>query len=162
VLVYADRIAYVNHDIDDAVRAGLITPRSLPPECMEVLGETHSRRITTMVADIISQSRGRAQVWMGERVQGATNRLKDFLFERVYQTEAAGGGEAERVRRVIEGLFRFYMDHPEEVPGGRAAADAGESELSRRVCDYLAGMTDRFASQQFQQRFLPRRWRGAD
>jgi len=162
VLVYADRIAYVNHDIDDAVRAGLITPRSLPPECMEVLGETHSQRITTMVADIISQSRGRAQVWMGERVQGATNRLKDFLFERVYQTEAAGGGEAERVRRVIEGLFRFYMAHPEEVPGGRAAADAGESELSRRVCDYLAGMTDRFASQQFQQRFLPRRWRGAD
>ena len=162
VLVYADRIAYVNHDIDDAVRAGLITPRSLPPECMEVLGETHSQRITTMVADIISHSEGRAEVWMGERVQNATNRLKDFLFERVYQTEAAGGGEAERVRRVIEGLFRFYMAHPEEVPDGRPAAEAGAEQLARRVCDYLAGMTDRFAAQQFQQHFVPRRWRRMD
>ena len=162
VVMYADRIAYINHDIDDAVRAGLITADSLPRECVSLLGETHARRITAMVTDVISHSQGRPEIRMGEGVQETTNRLKDFLYEHVYGAAAAGGGDAERVARLVKALFRFYMDHPEQVPGGREAAEGGKAQLARRACDYLAGMTDRFAAQQFEEHFLPRRWRGDD
>jgi len=157
VVLYADRIAYINHDIDDALRAGLITADSLPRECLSVLGDTHARRITTMVSDIVAHSQGRPEVSMGGEVQEASDRLKDFLLERVY----SAGAEPERVERVLKSLFRFYMEHPDEVPGGREAAPQGTASLARLVCDYLAGMTDRFAVQQFQLHFLPRRWRGA-
>jgi len=155
VVMYADRVAYANHDIDDAIRAGLITPESLPRECAEALGDTHARRITTMVSDIVEHSQGRPTITMGDRVRAATDRLKDFLFERVYQ--AGSIGEAERVERVLRSLFCFYMEHPDQVPGG--AQTAGDTRrLARAVCDYVAGMTDRYAAQQFLQFSLPRRW----
>ena len=159
VVMYADRVGYINHDIDDAIRAGLITAASLPPECISVLGDTHARRITTMVSDIVQHSQGQPALAMGAEVQHATNCLKDFLFDRVYTS--GGTEEAAQVERVIEHLFRFYMERPEQVPGGREAA-GDQRRLARVVCDYLAGMTDRFAAQQFLQFFLPRRWwRGA-
>lgn len=162
VVLYADRLAYINHDIDDAIRGGLITEAELPAECTAVLGDTHSRRITTMVSDIVSQSEGRPGISMGEEVETATNRLKDFLYERVYRVAALTTGEGERVRRIVTQLFHFYMENPGEVPGSDEAALGGGKALARRVCDYLAGMTDRFAAQQFQLYFVPRRWRGAD
>ena len=154
VVMYADRIAYINHDIDDAMRAGLITPESLPETCVAVLGDTHARRITTMVSDIVRHSRGQAAVIMGAEVQEATNCLKDFLFERVYLAGAAA--DAEHVERVIGALFRFYMDHRDEIPG--ATPGQNRRQLARLVCDHVAGMTDRFATQQFLQFYLPRRW----
>jgi dGTPase len=160
VVVNADRIAYINHDIDDALRAGLITQESLPSECLAVLGETHGRRITTMVSDIVAQSQGRDELVMSAEVQEATNRLKDFLYERVYQ-HGASGRAGDRVRRLIRAMFGFYMENPHQVPGGIEAAGEGRERLARVVCDYLAGMTDRFAAQQFELQFLPPRWRGA-
>ena len=160
VVVYADRIAYINHDIDDALRAGLITQEALPRECVSVLGDTHAKRITTMVSDVVAQSRDRPRIEMGRQVEESSNELKDFLFDRVYQSGDAAGAEAARVARIIEGLFRHYMAHPEEVRGGPEAASAGPAPLARVVCDYLAGMTDRFAVQQFQTHFIPRPWRG--
>ncbi len=155
VVMYADRVAYINHDIDDAIRAGLISPESLPTECSAVLGSTHAQRISSMVTDIIEHSREQSTITMGEEVQEATNRLKDFLFERVYLAGAAE--DSEHVERVLGALFRFCMSHPEEVPGS-AAAGADQRRLARLVCDYVAGMTDRFAAQQFSQFYLPRRW----
>jgi dGTPase len=157
VVLYADRIAYINHDIDDAVRAGLITADSLPADCLSALGDTHARRITTMVADIVSHSHGQPEVRMGDEVRQASDRLKDFLFERVYQL----GADTPRVERLLRSLFRFYVDHPHQVPGSPDAAPHDRASLARLVCDYLAGMTDRFAVQQFQLHFMPRRWRGA-
>jgi dGTPase len=155
LVVYADRIAYVNHDIDDALRAGLITQESLPSDCLAALGDTHAQRITTMVNAIVSHSRDQPALSMDPAVEEATNRLKDFLYERVYYAGAAG--EADRIEHMLNSLFRLYMDNPDLVPGGPQVARSGP-DLARLVCDYLAGMTDRFAAQQFLQHFLPRRW----
>jgi len=162
VVLYADRVAYINHDIDDAIRGGLITEDALPAQWIAVLGETHARRITTMVTDIVSRSQGQAEIRMGDEVERATNGLKDFLHERVYREAALSTGESDRVAYVLRELFRCYMAHPAEVPEGARAAADGSRALARRVCDYLAGMTDRFAAQQFESRFVPRRWRGVD
>ncbi len=159
VVVYADRIAYVNHDLDDAMRAGLIEPDSLPEECMKALGRSHGERITTMVTDLVAHSREGPYLSQSEEIQRATNELKDFLFARVYHREARDD-EGERVARTITMLFRFYMEHPDKVPGGEEAAARSREHLARAVCDYLAGMTDRYAVQQFQRNFLPPRWRG--
>jgi dGTPase len=175
VVAYADRIAYINHDIDDAVRAGLIRQHDLPADSIAILGETHAQRITTMVSDIVrlvgqelaSCPTRRPDIRMGEEIEQATNRLKDFLYERVYPS-ALDNGEAERVRRLVAELFRYYMANPAFVPVGRPSApgrlggaEPMAAELARRVCDHIAGMTDRFAAQQFELHFIPRRWRGA-
>jgi len=162
VVLYADRIAYINHDIDDAIRGGLITTDELPRECVPVVGDTHSQRITAMVSDVVERSAGTREIRMGPEVEAATNRLKDFLYERVYTRAALTDGEGERVARVLRELFRFYMERVEEVPGGMEAAADGTEALARRVCDHLAGMTDRFAAQQFERHFVPRKWRGID
>jgi dGTPase len=161
VVLYSDRIAYINHDIDDAVHAGLITVESLPAACVSRLGRTHAERITTMVSDLIDHSQGRARIAMGEGVVVATNGLKDFLYERVYQPISGGEGENARVERAIRSLFQFYMVHPEEFVGGKEAAAQGTKALARAVCDHVAGMTDRFASQQLVRNFLPRPYRVA-
>ncbi len=158
-VVYADRIAYINHDIDDALRAGLIAQESLPKDCLAVLGQTHAQRITTMVSDVVAHSQAGPYLAMGKGVQEATNRLKDFLLDRVYRA-AARDDEGDRVRRIVTTMFRFYMEDPGKVQGGADAAGGGRPRLARVVCDYLAGMTDRFAIQQLQANFLPPRWRG--
>ena len=162
VVMYADRVAYINHDIDDALRGGLITVDCLPPECIAVLGDTHARRITTMVSDIVANSQARPEIAMGQVVEQATNCLKDFLYDRVYQTAAITSGEAERVSHLLTELFRLYISRPDLVPGGAEVAGSGSKALARRICDQLAGMTDRFAVQQFEFHFVPRRWRAAD
>ena len=158
VVRYADRIAYVNHDLDDAIRGRVITEADVPEECARVLGRTHSQRIHTMVVDAIEESSRRGVIAMSANVLEATNRLKDFLFARVYGSAATGEAELDKVREVVANLFAFYMAHPAEVPGGeRAAADP--KQLARAVCDHIAGMTDRYARSQFVTHFLPRGWR---
>jgi dGTPase len=159
LVMYADRIAYINHDIDDAIRARTITIHRLPADSVAVLGDTHSGRITAMVTDIVAASRDRPEVRMGDEIRRATDRLKDFLYDNVYQAVGLAGPEGHRVSRLIRTLFRFYMEHPDQVPGGAEAAARGAGQLARVVCDYLAGMTDRFAAQQFQVHFVPERWR---
>jgi dGTPase len=159
VVLYADRIAYLNHDIDDARRAELIGEEDLPAECTRLLGDTHAARITTMVRDVIEHSPEGGKVTMGPQVAKATNRLKDFLYEHVYRRGPATEGESLRVRRTISALFAFYMERPEECPGGPEAALLGTKGLARAVCDHLAGMTDRFAAQQLVAHFLPQPWR---
>jgi dGTPase len=161
VVSYGDRIAYVNHDIDDAIRAGLIGQDDLPPDCLAILGETHARRIATMVSDIVEHSQHPQEIRMGENTEAATNRLKDFLYLRVYRA-VVDNGDAERVNHLLTELFRLYMANPALVPGGDEAAARGPRQLARRVCDHLAGMTDRFAAREFEAHFVPRRWRDAD
>jgi len=158
VVSYADRIAYINHDIDDAIRAGLIGEGDLPADCIALLGDTHAKRITTMVSDIVEHSADSPAISMGEEIEAATNRLKDFLYHRVYPA-AHDAAEGNRVRRLVTELFRFLVANPSAVPGGEEAAAEGAALLARRVCDHLAGMTDRFAAQQFEAHFMPRRWR---
>jgi len=153
VVRVADRVAYVNHDIDDAIRAGIITEDDLPEESIRVLGRGHSRRIAAMVSDIIETSCGRDSIAMSKELREATNRLKEFLFEKVYLLDRHGLAELSKAKQVLKELFRYYMEHPEAAPG---AAEVSEQDRAGAVCDFVAGMTDRYAQQQYADLFMPR------
>jgi len=157
VVMFADRIAYVNHDIDDAIRAGLITPGDLPRSAAELLGTGHRRRITTMVQDMVEHSLGEPAVTMSSEVLEATDVLKDFLFDHVYEASTGAARQIDKVGEVIDALFRLYMREPGLMPGPTQGVSA--RALARRVCDYIAGMTDRFARQRFIEHFVPEGWR---
>ncbi len=132
-----DRIAYINHDIDDALRAGVIGYGDLPREEIEVLGATGSERIETLVRDLLERSEGTGDISQGEDVGGAMLRLRKFMFDHVY---LRGDAQSQRLR--IERMLRSLFDHYAEHPPPALTADAAEHE---RVVDYVAGMTDRFA-----------------
>ena len=144
-----DRVAYINHDIDDALRAGILRPEDLPAAEIELLGPTGSIRIDTLVADIVEHSRGAGDILQSEEVGMAMLRLRKFMFDRVYLGEAARR-ENERVKRTLRGLFDHYMEHPEDVPEGEPGASG-----CQRVADYLAGMTDRFCIAKFTELTVP-------
>lgn len=150
VVHWADRIAYINHDIDDAIRAGVITPEELPRGCVEVLGATHGQRINTMVMDFVTNSRGREEARMSPTVEKKAMELRAFLFERVYD-DASAREEERKADYVLEGLYRYYSEHPEALPPWYGEGD----DPQLRVLDYVAGMTDRFAMQRFTELFLP-------
>ena len=202
VVRICDRVAYVNHDIDDAIRAGLIARDDLPRDCIALLGSSHAGRITTMInaileassemcADItanraatngetanIEYSNGdsstdnssgesvaikrcvREEIRMTIEVSQATDRLKDWMFSHVYKLESVD--ETPRVRRVIVALFEKFMEEPNWMRGMNVEnwESCMQPERARIVCDYIAGMTDRYASQTYAQLFLPSSWRG--
>jgi dGTPase len=142
-----DRIAYINHDIDDAVRAGVLSPGDLPAEEIAVLGTTGSQRIDTLVHDLVEHSERAGDIAQGDLVGGAMLRLRTFMFENVYLGPIARA-EHTKIERVVQGLFDWYCEHPEELP-------ESEFELADRVTDWLAGMTDRFAIRAWTERFVP-------
>jgi dGTPase len=143
-----DRIAYINHDIDDAVRAAVLGPDELPRDEIAILGTTVSERIDTLVRDLVERSSEAGDIEQGDDVGGAMDRLRTFMFERVYLGEQAQS-ERGRIERMMRGLFEHYVDHPPPS----VVPDATEAE---RVTDYLAGMTDRFALRAFQELSVPR------
>jgi dGTPase len=157
VVRIADRIAYINHDIDDAIRAGVISEDQLPEECTDVLGRGHSERIATMVTDLASSSRGKPELCMSRQVLEAMDTLKDFLFERVYGPGAKGSGveELRKAGRLVRELFRYFMEHPEILPEWCSKETAETAGRARVVCDFIAGMTDRYAQRRYSQYFLP-------
>ena len=119
-----DRVAYINHDIDDAIRAGIIIAGDLPAAEIELLGPTGSARIDTLVRDLVATSRAAGDVAQSDEIGGAMLRLRKFMFERVYLGPEARS-EHERVQRALKALFEHYLEHPDEVPGGtRAEGDA--------------------------------------
>jgi dGTPase len=144
-----DRIAYINHDIDDALRAGVIRADDLPREELAVLGATPSRRIDTLVHDLVEHSERAGDIVQGEAVGGAMLRLRTFMFDRVYLGPTARA-EHEKIERVLRGLFDWYCEAPAEIPPGVEGATDAE-----RIVDYLAGMTDRFAIRAWSARFVP-------
>jgi dGTPase len=142
-----DRIAYINHDIDDAVRAGIIAFEDLPRAEVETLGSTGSERIETLVADLLERSEPAGDIVQGEDVGDAMLRLREFMFQRVYL-----GPAAQREKGRIERMLRFLFDHYAESLPPALTPDAAEHE---RVVDYLAGMTDRYAIRAFADLSLP-------
>ena len=149
----SDSVAYLNHDIADAVRAGLLRPDDLPRSARAVLGETHSARIDTLVSDIVDASweaastardasGARLPIAMSDKVSSATNELREYLFENVYLWEERLA-EADRARRVLEFLWEHFLRHPEEV--SESEYTRADDPLVRRIADYIAGMTDLFA-----------------
>jgi dGTPase len=144
-----DRVAYINHDIDDAVRAGVITAADLPAEPIEILGATGQRRIDTLVHDLVENSNAGGGIVQGEVIGGAMAQLRAFMFERVYLGPEATR-EHVKIDLVVRSLFDHYCAHPEEIPDSIPPGD-----LESRVTDYLAGMTDRFCIRMFETLTVP-------
>jgi dGTPase len=146
-----DRIAYINHDIDDALRAGVLDEAALPAEAIGVLGTTGSARIDMLVHDLVETSARAGDVVQGEEAGTAMTELRAFMFEHVYLGEAARR-EHSRIERVIRTLFEQYASDPALLPDGGGAPGAGPAQ---RVTDYLAGMTDRYAVRAFEALSVP-------
>ena len=145
----ADSVAYINHDIGDAIRAGLITENDLPRSAIKILGKSHSKRINTMVCDIIDRSwavtglEGTDKpplIMMSPEVLKAANTLRQFLFQKVYEVQAALK-ETKRARQVIRFLYKYFVENPEKLPGEYA----NNNDVERNIIDYIAGMTDNYA-----------------
>ena len=149
----ADRIAYLNHDLDDALRAGVLKPFELPGDCLKVLGQTHGERIDTMIRDIVYSSQDTEHLQMTALVQSAMDGLREFMFERVYR-DAWRAAEEARCDHVMKGLFQYYSAHPGEMPNEYLLIGYKEG-TDRAVCDFLSGMTDRYAVRQYQSLFIP-------
>ena len=150
ILRLVDRIAYINHDIDDAVRAGLISAADLPAKEIAVLGDSGSTRIDTLVHDLVEHSEAAGDIVQGQEVGEAMRSLRAFMFERVYLGEQARSEHA-KIASVIRTLFQHYCENPSDLP-----ADTAGAPLSDRVTDYLAGMTDRFSLRAFEALAVPK------
>ena len=149
----ADRIAYINHDIDDALRAGVLREFEMPQDLMRVLGETHGQRINTMIADIVQESQGQPHLRMSDEIQAASDEMRAFMFEHVYM-DAWRKEEERRCDHVIEALFEYYMEHPGKMPLEYVQISYRDG-IERAVTDFLACMTDRYALRTYQQLFVP-------
>jgi dGTPase len=150
-----DRVAYINHDIDDALRAGLLREQELPREPLAVLGDTGSSRIDALVHDLVEHSARAGDIVQGPQAGPAMSELRDFMFERVYLGPAVRAEHA-KIAAVLRRLFEHYSEHPELLPGGGAGegADAQE-QLADAVTDYLAGMTDRYCIRAYTELQVP-------
>ena len=156
VVSLADRIAYINHDIDDAMRAGVLEESDLPAACVRVLGNSHGKRINTMILDVVEQSFGKPFVQMSDAVFEQFNALRDFMFERVYKNPVAKS-EEEKAKRMIRELFAYYLEHT-ELLSGEYAKYLEQDGKERAVADYIAGMTDNYAVSEYVRIFVPKAW----
>ncbi len=152
----SDQIAYVNHDIDDAIRAGILSNDDIPADISDVLGHDHSSRINSLVTDIIQASSQADTVCLSPKVEKALKDLREFMFEHVYRNPVAKGEES-KAKAMLCRLFAYYVEHPEALP------DDFQPQLSfdgmeRTVCDYIAGMTDNYAVDKYTEIFIPTGW----
>jgi len=151
-----DQIAYVNHDIDDAIRAGILTNDDIPDAITDILGHTHSVRINTLVTDAINTSREAGCVMLSPPVEKALKDLRSFMFENVYRSPVAKGEES-KAKAMLQRLFEYYMAHPEALPEDFHPQLSFDG-MERTVCDYIAGMTDNYAVDKYSEIFIPAGW----
>ena len=152
----SDQIAYVNHDIDDAVRAGLLTNEDIPRAISDVLGDNHSQRINTLVCDMIRVSREAGAVCLSPAVDQALKDLRSFMFERVYRNPVAKSQES-KAKGMLSRLYEYYIRHPEALPEDFQPQLSFDG-MERTVCDYIAGMTDKYAVDKYTEIFIPMGW----
>ncbi len=156
VVSYADRIAYLNHDIDDAVRAGVLCEADLPNDCVRILGDSHGKRIDTMIKDVVSTSFDRPAIAMSEPCESAMNALRDFMFAHVY-TDSDAKREEGKAMHVLEALFARYTASPTLMPDEfirRIPTDG----IERAAADHIACMSDRYAIREYERYFVPQSW----
>ena len=156
VVRLADQIAYINHDIEDALRGGVIYPMDIPLEVSRVLGFTHGARIDALVKDAVEASRGQDAIRQSTEVGEAMAALKDFMFANVY-TNPLAKGEEGKAQELLLRLFEHYQKNPDELPADFQAIRQEEG-VDRAVCDYIAGMTDPFAVEKYKELFIPMGW----
>ncbi len=153
----SDKIAYINHDIDDAIRANVLNEEDIPLEYREILGFDTRKRLDTMIHDIITNSLGTGNIHMSPEVEKAMRKLREFMFVHVYKNPVAKGEEM-KAKELLERLFYYYKEHTEKLPGQfLGMLDAGEAK-DRVICDYIAGMTDQYAIAKFEEYFMPKAW----
>ncbi len=157
IVRFADRIAYINHDIDDALRAGILKNEDIPTEANEILGKTHGQRISSMVNAVITHGSD-GNIGMDEPFLTATNDLHSFMFERVYRNPIAKS-EDSKVEAMIASLYEHFMQHPDSLPK-EYLSNLEEDGIERVICDYIAGMTDRYALSVFENLYVPKVWQG--
>ena len=159
VVRHSDRIAYINHDIDDAMRGGIIRAEDLPAECTAFLGPDHRSRINTLVTDIVKHSDGQDKVAMSEDAAFYMNALRDFMFANVYRSPAVKqASELDKIRGLIHSLYGYFLEHSDELPSEYRSIlerDGG----NEAVKDYIAGMTDRYAINMYNEKFVPSGWK---
>ena len=152
----ADRIAYVNHDIDDAIVGGFITLDDLPKNARKILGDTSSQRINAMIYSIYKTSEGKPIVQMDQEVLDATNELRDFLFERVYSDKTFKEEEA-RADRMLSALYQYFKKNPEKLPEFNRN-QLENTDIDDVLCDYISSMSDTYAVKTFSAIFIPKKW----
>lgn len=152
----SDQIAYVNHDIDDAIRAGVLSETDIPHALARVLGESHSQRIDTLVSDMICTSRETGTIGLSEQVDNALHDLRTFMFKKVYLNPVVKGEEA-KAKDMLKRLYEYYFNHPEALPSDFLPQMSFDG-MERTVCDYIAGMTDNYAIDKYTQLFIPDGW----
>lgn len=158
IIKYADRIAYINHDIDDAIRAGIITENDLPSDCIEILGDSHGKRINTMIFDLIQNNYGKNQIQMSDEVGKKTEKLRQFMFQNVYFNPNAKK-EHRKAENMIEVLYKYYMDDINKIPREHLQIYKNHDENKENiVSDYIAGMTDRYIVNLYMDLFIPKPW----
>lgn len=159
VVRLSDKIAYIHHDMDDAIRGSILTEEDIPYEIRKVLGNTCKERLNCMVHDVIIHSMEQPEIRMSPDVSEAMKELRAFMFRNVYLNPKAKG-EEEKAVHMIEQLFEYYRNHLELLPGQfRCALEKGEDEPEQIVCDYLAGMTDTYAVKKYEEFFIPESWK---
>ncbi|MGF0032989.1 deoxyguanosinetriphosphate triphosphohydrolase [Bariatricus sp. SGI.154] len=155
----SDKIAYINHDIDDAIRGNILREEDIPPEFRKVLGNSTRIRLDTMIHNVIINSMDQPEIRMSEEVQEATMGLRRFMFEHVYKNPVAKG-EEEKAINMVTNLYEFYIRHLELLPEQFLdMLDKNEADEAQLVCDYIAGMTDTYAVKKFEEFFIPESWK---
>ena len=158
IIKLADRIAYINHDIDDAIRAKVLSIDDIPVELTNTLGKGHSQRINKMVSSVISESMDKPYIKMSDEISQATLELRQFLFDNVYLSKTTKP-EEEKAIEMLGILFEYYVKNPTELPDiYKRNLDSESTE--RCVCDFISGMTDRYAIDLFRGLYVPSKWRG--
>jgi len=156
VVRLSDRIAYINHDVDDAVRAGILSANDIPGEIQSLLGTTYSQRINSVILDVIENSSDSDDINMSPAMYFVMETFRDFMFERVYRNETAKG-EERKVSGMLKRIFEYFMTHPEKLADEYVSVAETEG-LERAVGDYISGMTDNFAVSLFRELFIPGVW----
>ncbi len=153
----SDKIAYINHDVDDAIRAKILCEEDIPAEYREVLGTSVRMRLNTLIHNIVTNSMGRDDIFMSPEVEQALKGLRQYMFDHLYHN-AVAKSEERKAEGLLERLFFFYMKQPERMPQQFTGMIAAGEEKDRAVCDYIAGMTDQYAIAKFNEYFVPVQW----
>lgn len=158
IVQVCDKIAYLNHDMDDAQRAGILKEEDVPEECRNVLGESRNERLKSLIYDIVRCSEEQNQILMSEEMSTAMKRLRSFMFSRVYLNSDATR-EEEKAIQMIQELYRYYYAQPEFMPEEYQFLMQEKGETKERVvCDYIAGMTDSYSIKKYRELFIPKSW----
>jgi dGTPase len=155
----SDKIAYINHDIDDAIRAKMFVEEDLPSCYTDILGHSVRERLNNLIHDIINNSIGMNEIIMSSDMETAMQGLRTWMFQHVYKNEIPKAEEG-KAQKMIAMLFEYYMDHPDRLPEEyRYLMEKGDASKERAVCDYIAGMSDSYAIDRFVQLFVPKAWK---